>query len=106
MDKKLDNQLDKLLVQAKAMEDFKCSIQRLTRNIKEIAITTAMIADYIWQDQSILNRLDMAYKIAGKFVDQYPADTNWHELKDEGDWDEIIYEFVDKYLTLNNRNNG
>ena len=106
MDKKLDNQLDKLLVQAKAMEDFKCSIQRLTRNIKEIAITTAMIADYIWQDQSIFNRLDMAYKIAGKFVDQYPADTNWHELKDEGDWDEIIYEFVDKYLNLNNRNNG
>ena len=91
----MDDQIATLLIRLKMME-----------HLKEIAITTAMITDYIWQDKTIHNRLDMAYELAEKFVDQYPVDTNWHELKGEGDWDQIIYEFVDKYLNLNNRNNG
>jgi hypothetical protein len=61
---------------------------------EEVAITTAMIADYIWQDLPITKRLNESYKLAVAFVEKYPVGTIWETKDNPKNWDEIIHEFV------------
>jgi len=65
---------------------------------KELALTVSVIMREDKLNGTIMQTFDDGYEIAKKFVEKYPLNTDWEQVREKInlDWDELVVEFYNE----------
>lgn len=65
---------------------------------EELALISCEIVQGGQLNGTVMQTFDKAYKIAKKFLKEFPLDTKWGFGEGFAEWDEEVQKFTQKYL--------